>query len=80
MYMLINDREKSVVMTESFIEFKEFVLRYLFENKSDIILDERLYKIYYEIISDIFDAEDSEAMRCCLNAVNVYFDKRMWVK
>lgn len=80
MYLLIDDQTNEVTMTESFLELKEYILTYLFENKADLILDERLQNIYEEIVSDMFIAEDDEAVRRCLNAVNVYFNLRMWVK
>ncbi|SOC45082.1 hypothetical protein [Salinicoccus kekensis] len=80
MYLLIDDQTNEVTMTESFLELKQYILNFLFENKADLILDERLQKIYDEIVSDMFVAEDDEAVRRCLNAVNVYFNLRMWVK
>lgn len=80
MYLLIDDQSKEMIITESVFELKEYVLKYLFNHKTDLILDARLQKLYEEIVNDLFVAEDDEDVQRCLNAINVYYNRRLWIK
>lgn len=79
MYLLIDSKTNDVTITKSFFELKEYILFVLFENKAEVVVDERLQGIYEEIVSNMYIAEDDEAVRRCMNAINVYFNIRVKV-
>lgn len=79
MYLLIDSKKNDITITKSFFELKEYVLSVLFENKEEVVVNERLQGIYEEIVSNMYIAEDDEAVRRCMNAINVYFNIRVKV-
>lgn len=79
MYLVVDIKTNDVMIAKSFFELKEYVLSILFENKVDIVVDERLQSLYEEIVSNMYIAEDDEDVRKCMNAINVYFNIRMRV-
>ena len=79
MYLIIDSKTNDVTIAKSFFELKEYVLHVLFKNKTDVVVDDRLQEIYEDVVSDMYIAEDDEAVRRCMNAITVYFNLRMRV-
>lgn len=46
MYLLIDSKTNDITITKSFFELKEYVLSVLFENKEEVVVNERLQGIY----------------------------------